>query len=216
MKYITKDSTALGHSITILKEALSKQELYKSTALDAGTDERSGKHLLAIMLNKISGLTEMSDTQAASCNLGYSAHSSTESFTYIFVHDAVAALEARMIDQVASHDDDENVDVEVKHEVVGNATVDQKSANGGDDFDFDHDFDDDFDFENFACFGDNVVDDAASVRDIAPTVGTGTRYKITEPDTGVERVECITQEQHYRWRGESLRSLIYYEYPCIK
>jgi PIF1-like helicase len=231
LKYITKDSTALGHSITILREALTKQQLYKSTALDAGTDERSGKHLLTIMLNKISGSSEMSDTQAASCNLGYSAHSSTESFTYIFVHDAVAALEARMIDQVASHDDDENVDFEVKHElvgnatatvdvevnheVVGNATVDQKSADGGDDFNFDDDFDDDFDFDNFACFGDNVVDDAASVRDTAPTVGTGTRYKITEPDTGVERVECITQEQHYRWRGESLRSLIYYQYPCI-
>ena len=202
LKYITKDSTALGHSLTILKEALRKQELYTSTALDAGTDERSGKHLLAIMLNKLTGMTEMSDTQAASCNLGYSAHSSTESFTYVFVHDAVAALAARIIDQLVSHDDDENVDVEFSNEVVGNETVDQES-------------DDDYDFDDLACFGDNVVDDAASARDTAPTVGTGTRYKITEPETGFERVEFITQEQHYRWRGESLRSVIYYQYPCM-
>ena len=128
LKYITKDSTALGHSLTVLREAVAvrdahlsavntkrnqkeqetveqltlvddaikQQAEYPSVAEDTGTDSRSGKQLLAIMVNKLSGMSEYADTQVASCNLGYHAHTSSDTFTYVFVRDAVVAMQSRL------------------------------------------------------------------------------------------------------------------------
>lgn len=77
-----------------------------------------GKHLLAILLNRMSVLQQLSSTQAVSVILDRSSVHSTEKPVYVFVKDAVARIQQLRADHELSEyegddggdDDDDNVD----------------------------------------------------------------------------------------------------------
>ena len=93
IKYMSKDQAPLASSLAVIKYAFDKINLYPSTASDAGTDLRTGKHLLMAILNKISGIAEISDTQAAASLLGLPAQEGTAKEVFVFVKNAVAFVE---------------------------------------------------------------------------------------------------------------------------
>jgi hypothetical protein len=65
IKYISKYCTALESSLSVIKYAMDKKAAHPSIAKDTGTDSRHGQQLLQIILNKLVGLRQVSDTQAA-------------------------------------------------------------------------------------------------------------------------------------------------------
>jgi hypothetical protein len=90
VKYITKDSTPLATSLSVVHAAMKDIEAYPSVADDSGQPQRTGQHLLQRILNKLSGASEVSAEQAAAELIGCPAHQSTHSFEYLFVRAAVA------------------------------------------------------------------------------------------------------------------------------
>ena len=216
LKYITKDSTSLGHSLTILHDAVNEYEMtkeqtdrkericiideslnrqaeYPSVAADTGTDSRTGKHLLAIMVNKLNGMSEYADTQVASCNLGNRAYTSSDSFTFVFVLDYVAAVKSRL--------------------PVPDETVKPLPTLSGCDDDSVSDVTDDDDDYDLA-FGEGIY--AVTIApDQSVSAATGSRYHIEDLETGTDEIVVVTQEDNYRWRGLHLTELNAYQYPCM-
>ena len=97
IKYITKDSTELASSLSVIKYALDKQKLYPSKAINSNEDLKNGKYLLSIMLNKLVEMREISDTQAAALCIGFKSQASTTKTTYLFMQSAMSAVQERVI-----------------------------------------------------------------------------------------------------------------------
>ena len=133
-----KDSVALSNSISILKYGLDRLEKHPSTAKDTGEPERQGKHLMQIVLNKLSGLSEIADTQAAACLIGLPSQSMTTGTTYIFIHSAVAFV--KHIEQMFLQPDRSSEQVEATAYDSSVITASQDSVNI-----FDQDLDDEDD-----------------------------------------------------------------------
>ncbi|EPZ36432.1 DNA helicase PIF1, ATP-dependent domain-containing protein [Rozella allomycis CSF55] len=90
LKYLTKDSVELGSTLTVIRDALLYVNSNPSQAEDTNTDpNRFGKYFLQRLQNRITGLVEISDTQAAAYLLGLPASSCTHSFTYCFALSAI-------------------------------------------------------------------------------------------------------------------------------
>ena len=96
IKYITKDAKKITNSLCIIREAIQQIRKHPSTAKDSHTDSRTGKHLLQVLLNKLNGMTETSDTQAAAGLLGMPAQFGTAKTTYVFIKSALAYVEERL------------------------------------------------------------------------------------------------------------------------
>ena len=104
IKYITKDATALASTFAVIKYAQDKQKEYPSIAEDAGTDKRDGAQFLQIILNKLNGISELGDTQAAAALLGMPAQESTCRRTYVFIAAAIAAVKQHHLQDQNSAD----------------------------------------------------------------------------------------------------------------
>jgi hypothetical protein len=127
IKYITKDATALASTFAVIKYAQDKQREYPSIAEDAGTDKRDGAQFLQIILNKLNGISELGDTQAAAALLGMPAQESTCRRTYVFIAAALASVKQHHLQDQNSADNgaaawvhDVNVDVMDRNEQAGN------------------------------------------------------------------------------------------------
>ena len=80
--YMGKRKYPLQHSLTLLKEAMDHTKKYPSQADDSGTKERTIKHILQRVLNKINLKMELSDYQVAADLLGMPSIICSEKFTY--------------------------------------------------------------------------------------------------------------------------------------
>ena len=98
VKYILKDKTAIASTLSVIKYALQKQAKYPSRATDKQSEERTGIQLLQIILNKLNGMCEIADTQAAAACLGLPAIEFTSHLTFIFIDGAVAAVNMRVLE----------------------------------------------------------------------------------------------------------------------
>lgn len=85
LDYITKDSHPLSNSLTALTMARQHIEQYPSRAADTGSADRTALHLLQRLLNTITGMMELSATQAAALVLGHPAEMSSHGFCTVFV-----------------------------------------------------------------------------------------------------------------------------------
>jgi hypothetical protein len=65
VKYMTKDSVKVSASMAVLLDAKQHLDKYPSTAEDSGCPDRTVKHFVTRVLNKLSGAQEVADTQAA-------------------------------------------------------------------------------------------------------------------------------------------------------
>ena len=110
--YVTKDAVALQSSAAVIKHALTKAETWKSTAADAGSERRNGIYFLQIALNKLVGMSEIADTQAACVCLGIPSQFSTCRPTFVFAKAAMAAVKTRQNEDRGIHYRDEYVDEE--------------------------------------------------------------------------------------------------------
>lgn len=86
-KYITKDSTSMQASVAVLADARKHIDKWPSVADDSGTIQRTAKHFAQRALNRLT--MELSDTQAASCVLGFSADVCSDTFLYVPMQSAV-------------------------------------------------------------------------------------------------------------------------------
>ena len=80
VKYLTKDSTALGSCLSTLLDVHRNAQRWESTAEDSGTRPRNALWFLQKCVNRFH--KEISATQAASLLLGDKAHISSNSFHY--------------------------------------------------------------------------------------------------------------------------------------
>jgi hypothetical protein len=94
IKYICKDAVALTQTLVVIKHAREKQEKIPSAAENSGTDIRTGQYLLTIILNKLTGMTEMCDTQCAAWGLQMPAQFGSHRTTYVFARPAAAFVKA--------------------------------------------------------------------------------------------------------------------------
>jgi len=105
LKYITKDSVQLASTVSVIKYAQDKKKEYGSLAEDAGTVRRDGIHFLQIILNKLTGLKELSDTQAAAALLGMPSQETTCKTKYVFILAAIAAAKQHYLQDAGDSGD---------------------------------------------------------------------------------------------------------------
>ena len=197
LKYLVKDATALAHSLVIIKDALDKVEMYPSTAPDAAeSTTRSGKQLLQVILNKLSGMTELADTQAASLLLGYTAEKSTDATTFVFASAAVTVIKERVLlllgkDTRAAWNENENPLADVN--LVDNCNIADDTWIPG---------------------GVPTTDDVNEIKGRVHGCASAPVYKILQPDGTVIPI-VVSQEMNYKFRGPELDTVTLYEYPCI-
>ena len=197
LKYLTKDATALAHSLVIIKDALDKVELYPSTAPDAAeSTTRSGKQLLQVILNKLTGMSELADTQAASLLLGFSAEKSTDATTFVFASAAVTVIKERVLlllgkDASAVWNENEHPLANVKLADTDCDVTDDTWIPGG------------------LPTTDDVNETKRGVGCASAPV-----YKVLQSDGTVIPI-VVSQEMNYKFRGAELYTVQLYEYPCL-
>lgn len=70
LKYVTKPSIAITHSLSLISHARRTIEKHPSVAEDTGTERRTAMHFLNRVVNKISGTVEISASFASLAILG--------------------------------------------------------------------------------------------------------------------------------------------------
>jgi energy-coupling factor transporter ATP-binding protein EcfA2 len=80
--YMTKSKFPLLHSLTLLEDVIKDVKNHPSTAKDSGTLERTAKHILTRMINKINLKMELSEYQIAASLLGLPSVICSDSFVY--------------------------------------------------------------------------------------------------------------------------------------
>jgi len=101
--------------VSFLKDAYDKAKAHPSKKAEPGPHGEA-IHLMRVLLNRINGASELSDTQATSFLLGIMAQSSSASFSYVFVRDACIAVDQwrsrqgrrQTMPDLADASDDEN------------------------------------------------------------------------------------------------------------
>jgi hypothetical protein len=124
LKYITKDSTALENTRVLVHEAVKHVKRHPSRAEDAGTTDRTMKHLLQRIVNSIAGAQEISGQMAATALLKKPSCFASDNFWYAFIWPAVQHLKRRCPDPVIPETvrEDESVHEDAE---IGNCESDE-------------------------------------------------------------------------------------------
>jgi hypothetical protein len=102
--YVVKNDSEIATSLAVIKHAINKQKLYPSIAEDSGTEIRNGKYFMSIVLNKLSGLKEISDGLNAALLINLETFEATIKTTYIFINNAMACVKQREIEDKGCKD----------------------------------------------------------------------------------------------------------------
>jgi hypothetical protein len=92
VKYCSKDAAPLAQSLSVLHAAVEKHLKHGSVAPDAGTDTRTAKYCLQVMINKSHSMAELAAPAAAAAVLGYKAETTNLRFTFLFLYQALTFL----------------------------------------------------------------------------------------------------------------------------
>lgn len=87
--YMTKNPVKLHNILSVIGEARVHNAKYPSTAPDKDTQQRRAMYLLQRVLNRLTGMTEVSSQQAAAYLLGMPSAITTTPFRYVFVKAAL-------------------------------------------------------------------------------------------------------------------------------
>ena len=131
--YLSKSPADLTNVMGIIHAAHleMQQPNRRSVAEDAGEPLRTAKHFLTIIQNKISNLTEWSDTQASMCMLGFDSFYTSESFWNLYINQAVRFQQEKFYPD--TQDDTEEVDSEDDFEASEESTEGEGESDDGDD-----------------------------------------------------------------------------------
>jgi hypothetical protein len=213
VEYLNKNKVALRHAAAIVKYALDKMRAHPSTAIDVGTEMRSGQHLLSIILNKLNGLFELTNTQAAAMATGMHSYVSTARTRYIFIKAAMACVrehELKLEGKDNSHvweveldnpdvvQDDDGVDhdnlVSICHAVQGTGDVPSTST-------------------HVHMHASSSVGDAGNVSTGQRILhGGATTYRIKDAFGRVSEVIPVASHTNYMYRGPQLGKMCFLEY----
>ena len=108
VKYLTKDGTEIGSTLAFLVHAKTMADRYPSKATDREADVRKREtlHVVQILLNRLIGAYELSDTQAVSCLIGVPQYQSTVTTKFVFATDAVLNVTRLRFPEAAAELDD--------------------------------------------------------------------------------------------------------------
>lgn len=224
LKYITKDKMALTNSLSVLKYALEKVNTHESKAEDKGTDLRTGKYLLSVAANRITGMTEVAATQAAVSLLGMPAQEGSAKTAFVHVASAIADVRSRELEWAGQNPAtawNEEI-IRGDHLGVRSATPD---ANGEEEEDAEFDT---LDYhwgmevpslskaaepqsENLF---EELMDDTGVHQDTRVEFGGAAIYHVKDAQ-GVETLVPVPQHVHYANRGEHLEQLSLVAYACV-
>ena len=194
--YINKDGVKITDALPILKKAHEDAMKYPSIADDADTNKRRVQHTLTRAVNKMNCLVEVSDTQAASHQLGMGASLCSEDFGICdtkayknFVDDEIQRTKSvHAVDNLTGEDSDSEEEDEC---YVGDELGDDGVINSHLEEEENDNNDDDF-------------------RYINAYHGTTSFYKM---DDGSKLP--VSFAALYRYRGKALKSLTRYEYTAL-
>jgi hypothetical protein len=85
LKYVTKPTSEITHSISLIQNARRTVEEYPSVAEDSGTNRRTAMHILNRITNKISSTIEVSSSFASLAILGGPAEFTSCTFFKVYV-----------------------------------------------------------------------------------------------------------------------------------
>jgi hypothetical protein len=213
IKYVSKDCTELASCLSVLQYAIDLKRKYPSSARDADTDLRSGKYLLQIMLNKMIGMREIADTQAAAVLLGFPSQDSTAKPTYVFIKNAIAAVRQRQIEDCMENGQPGDAWMDTESQFgsgLSNLTTAAQDicAEDSNAPSCSHIF------PKSAMDADDSILITGEEKDIQKGWGSAPIYKLMQAD-GSEMSIAVPQDIDYAFRGDALRSLSLVEYPCI-
>jgi hypothetical protein len=214
--YVTKDAVALQSSAAVIKHALTKAETWKSTAADAGSERRNGIYFLQIALNKLVGMSEIADTQAACVCLGIPSQFSTCRPTFVFAKAAMAAVKTRQNEDRGIHYRDEYVDEESE------SSDSDAPCDGDNDELYPREMQPYDLFASIAELGaeegkgrSTHLQSGPEVQDVKGGWGTVPSVSYTDKQDGKRKVIFLPQDINYAWRGERLQHLCMVEYACF-
>ena len=197
VKYMNKDSVPLGNSLPVIRQALLHVNRYPSRAADADTDSRTGKYFLERIVNGFTGLAEISDTQSAACLLGMKSYVSTESHWFMYIKGAEAYQHELQLQKEGVRDPQQAWEVDSDFEAEHDGEADQNEADILGVLD---------QLNTGEHFQEMLGQDSSRGRN---RFGTAQIFKVNgEP-------VAVPQHVHYRFRGNELARLNFYEWCGI-
>ena len=101
VKYLNKDTVALTDCLSLIYHAKINVDNYPSTADDTGTAERTATHFLTRILNRLSHLMQISDTQAAAYLDGLEAQLYSHDLWYVHINPCLNDHKESITDEIA-------------------------------------------------------------------------------------------------------------------
>jgi hypothetical protein len=222
--YQGKTKFPLMGCLTIIDHALTHLEKYKSTAADSGTQERTVKHLLTRVVNRIHLQMEISDYQVAASLLEVPSMIMSDKFAY------GRPLSLVILRAHLSHGPDREASLLRLSEAIGNNTIPQSQTNPT----LNALVDDDLDWGEYAGGGGAVQEDqepsqveqedthlleaAVTASDVSYGMGYIQKVYIVLPvkgEKGSGTPVFLPASALYLYRGEALADLNYYEYTAL-
>ncbi len=96
IKYMTKDGGKVQTILPVLLAAQRKITNYPSTAIDVGTEERTSKHLLTVLMNSLNGKVEIGAQTAALALLGFPSNISSHDYGYAYIRPLINFVKKRI------------------------------------------------------------------------------------------------------------------------
>ena len=203
IKYVTKDSAAIGQTLSLVHKALEHVKKFPSTAVDPNSAVRLGMYFSQRLVNMLGSMDEYAATQAMACILGLPANFVTMKKQYLFNWAAVAAVNAT-VRQIGSIGKDSNLAWEDQEDALEQFADDQ----GIDSSPLDnaqhgpgtmHD--------NFV--NESALTDLEQMQRIAATLTSFGGVPIYT--VGDKRIP-VAQHQNYQYRDEKLNFVSQYEF----
>ncbi|EPZ30764.1 hypothetical protein ROZALSC1DRAFT_28418 [Rozella allomycis CSF55] len=198
LKYLNKEAAELSTTINVIKEALHYVKQNPSHVPEKDTDEtRFGKYFLQRLQNRITGLVEISDTQAAAYLLGLPASSCTHAFTYCFAQAAIEKVKSQFQKFKTT-----------SYYTKGKRKYEEQ-FNDSDDYSEDSNYIDDDEFNDDENNNDMPIQNMFNAFNVPMQKGTGTIYRVKD------KLIPISQDINYLYRGCNLQMLNLYEYCSL-
>ena len=200
---MTKDSTALSNSLSLVHEAKLIADRYPSEADDVGGIRRASIHILQRSLNNlVSKNQEISAALAAFCLLGMPSTMHARKFWYVFIRPAVAMQKQHFAAEMTHDNGDDGADESDENADEVGGSSDEKDD--GDEVEAEQRVISEREDYVLDLSGDDSRFDQPDVDGLA---------EVIQHSEGGDPV-IVQQHEHYQHRGDGLREMNFDEY-CV-
>jgi hypothetical protein len=233
IKYMTKDGGKIQTILPVLLAAQRKITKYPSTAIDVGTEDRTSKHLLTVLMNSLNGKVEVGAQTAALALLGFPSNVSSHDYGYAFIRPLINFVKKHISEHVVDRmqvliEDSDTLEPDSMNEgdpllssVSYQCTAadsecirddngssiniaDEKGASNS------HIFVDDSEVDLNPFSNDDLQDEDDDDENL------GDREIIPNRNPG-DPVTTMSPSEHYWYRGDGLGHMAYYDYiGCVR